>query len=87
MFREWSPQLVDECVALGSSPRGAQALVLCGKVKALLAGRFAVSTDDVRAVAPAVLRHRVMINFHGMAEGTTPDDIVRAVLDHVRPGA
>ena len=85
--REWSPTLVDECVALGASPRGAQALVLCGKVKALLDGRFAVSTDDVRAVAPAVLRHRVMINFHGMAEGTTPDAIVRSVLDHVRPGA
>ena len=85
--REWSPTLVDECVALGASPRGAQALVLAGKVKALLDGRFAVSSDDVRAVAPAVLRHRVMINFHGMADGVSPDAIVQAVLDHVKPGA
>jgi len=85
--REWSPQLVDECVSLGSSPRGAQALILCGKVKALLDGRYSVSTDDVRAVAPAVLRHRVMINFHGMAEGVTADRIVQAVLDHVQPGS
>ncbi len=85
--REWSPALVNENVALGSSPRGAQALLLCGKVKALLAGRFAVSCDDIRAVAPACLRHRVMINFHGMAEGVTPDMVVAAVLDKVQPHA
>jgi MoxR-like ATPase len=85
--REWSPALVDECVSLGASPRGAQALILCGKVKALLDGRYSVSNDDVRSAAPAVLRHRVMINFHGMAEGVTTDAIVQAVLDHVKPGA
>ncbi len=83
--RDGSPALVDENVALGSSPRGAQALLLCAKVRALLGGRFAVSCDDVRQVAPACLRHRVMINFHGMAEGVTPDQVVAAVLAAVAP--
>ena len=83
--RDFSTPLVNENVALGSSPRGAQALVLCGKVKALLNGRFAVSTDDIRAVAPAVLRHRVMINFHGLADGITADQIVADVLNNVQP--
>ena len=83
--RQWSPALVSDNVALGSSPRGAQALLLCGKVKALLGHRFAVSCDDIRAAAPACLRHRVMINFHGMAEGVTPDQVVAAVLDKVQP--
>jgi MoxR-like ATPase len=81
--REWAPPMVNEFVALGSSPRGAQALILCGKVKALLDGRFAVSRDDIRAAAPAVLRHRVLVNFHGMAEGMTADMVVQAVLDHI----
>jgi MoxR-like ATPase len=81
--REWSPSMANEFVALGSSPRGAQALLLCGKVKALLDGRFAVSRDDIRAAAPAALRHRVLVNFHGMAEGITPDRIVAAVLDFI----
>jgi len=81
---KYSSGLVDENVLLGSSPRGAQALLLGGKVKALLAGRFAVSTDDIRGVALPVLRHRVIVNFQGQAEGISPDDIVRSVLDHVK---
>ena len=80
---EWSPELVNENVALGSSPRGAQALLLAGKVQALRAGRFAVSCEDVRSVAPAVLRHRIILNFQGQSEGLTPDDVVQAVLKHV----
>jgi MoxR-like ATPase len=83
----YAPATVSENVMLGSSPRGAQGLLLGGKVKALLAGRFAVSADDVRAVAPAVLRHRVLVNFQGQAEGVTPDSIVKAVLGHVQTGA
>jgi len=82
---EYAPALVSESVSLGSSPRGAQALLLVGKVKALLAGRFAVATDDVRAAAMDCLRHRVMIGFHGQAEGVTPDAVVDAVLAHVQP--
>ena len=78
-----SPAMVDEFVSLGSSPRGAQALILCGKVKALLDGRYAVSRDDLRSAAPAVLRHRILMNFHAMAEGMTPDLVVDAVLAHL----
>ena len=80
-----APKLVNEHVALGSSPRGAQALLLAGKVSALLAGRFAVSSEDVKKVAPAALRHRVIVNFQGQSEGVTPDAIVDAVLAHVKP--
>ena len=80
-----SGKLIDEAVALGASPRGAQSLLLCGKVKALLAGRFAVSDDDIRSVALPVLRHRVLINFQGQSMGVTPDDVVTSALDHVKP--
>jgi len=75
--------LVNENVMLGSSPRGAQGLLLASKVKALLDGRFAVATDDIKAVAHDVLRHRVMINFQGQADGVTPDHVVSAVLESV----
>ena len=68
---------------LGSSPRGAQSLLLAGKVRALVAGRFAVSCDDVREIAKSALRHRVMVNFHGISEGITPDRLIEAVLSEV----
>ena len=84
---DYAPPAVTENVALGSSPRGAQGLLLAGKVRALLAGRFAVNTDDVRGIANAVLRHRVLVNFHGQSEGVHPDAIVDAVLTHVSPPA
>jgi MoxR-like ATPase len=77
---EYAPKLVNENVALGSSPRGAQALLLGAKVRALLAGRFAVAVEDVRAVANDALRHRVLVNFRGSSEGVTPDHVVKAVL-------
>lgn len=81
---EYSPKIVNEYVALGSSPRGAQGLLLAAKVKALLGGRFAVSLDDIRDVAVPVLRHRMVINFHGQSEGVTADDIVKEVLATVK---
>ena len=77
---EFATPMVDQNVLLGSSPRGAQGLLLASKVQALLAGRFAVSTDDIRAVAADVLRHRILVNFQGHAEGFTPDLIVEDVL-------
>ena len=52
-----------------------------------IAGRFAVSVDDVRESALDVLRHRVLVSFHGQAEGVMPDDVVKAVLAHVEPPA
>jgi MoxR-like ATPase len=81
---EFASQMVNEAVALGSSPRGVQGLMLAGKVRALLAGRFAVSVDDVRDAAMDVLRHRVLVSFHGQAEGITADDVVRSVLETVQ---
>ena len=72
--------MVNDVVALGASPRGVQALILAGKVRALLEGRFAVATEDLKAVAPDVLRHRVLVNFQGMSEGITSDDVIAEVL-------
>ena len=82
---EHAPGLVNDNVALGSSPRGAQALLLAGKVSALLAGRYAVSSEDVKKVAPDALRHRVIVNFQGQSEGIDADAVVAAVLAHVKP--
>ncbi len=67
----------------GSSPRGAQALILAGKVRALAQGRFNVSFDDLVAAAPAALRHRLILNFEAEAEGITTDHIVAQVLKEV----
>jgi MoxR-like ATPase len=78
-----APQIVREYVRYGGSPRGAQALVTAGKIYALLDGRFNVAIDDVRAVALPSLRHRVILNFEGEAEGITPEAIVRSILDAV----
>jgi len=78
-----APELVREYVRYGGSPRGAQALVTAGKIYALLDGRFNVATDDIRAVALPSLRHRVILNFEGEAEGITAEAIVRSVLDAV----
>jgi MoxR-like ATPase len=78
-----APELVRQYVRYGGSPRGAQALVLAGKIQALLDGRFNVSVEDIRAVALPALRHRLIRNFEAEAEGITSDAIVRAVLEAV----
>ena len=78
-----APELVRDYVRYGASPRGAQALVTAGKIGALLDGRFNVSIDDVRSVALPALRHRIILNFEGEAEGITSEAIVRAILDLV----
>ncbi len=70
-------------VALGSSPRGVQGLVLVGKVKALIDGRTAVSCADVKAAALSVLRHRVLLNFEGHAESVDADAVIRAAIEAV----
>lgn len=79
----YAPAIVNELVALGASPRGVQSLILAGKVRALLAGRYAVAGEDLRAVAHDVLRHRVLVNFQGMSDGVTPDHIITEVLKHI----
>ncbi len=82
---DYAPDSIGAYVALGSSPRGAQGLILAGKVRALLAGRFSVSTDDIRAVALPVLRHRILVNFHAQANRVGPDLLVADVLQAVEP--
>ena len=82
-----APSLVRQYVRYGGSPRGAQALVPAGKILALMDGRFNVSIDDVRAAALPALRHRVILNFEGEAEGITTEAAVRAILDEVAPPA
>jgi len=67
-------------VRYGSSPRGAQAILLGAKIKALLDGRFAASIDDVRKVALPALRHRTMLNFEGEAEGVSTDKVIEEIL-------
>ena len=78
-----APGLVRDYVRYGGSPRGAQALVTGGKIFALLGGRFNVSIDDIRAVAIPALRHRIILNFEGEAEGITTEAVVRSILDAV----
>ena len=75
--------LVRRYVRYGSSPRGAQAMVIGARVNALLEGRFNVAWEDIEAVAPAALRHRLLLNFEGLAEDVDPDDIIREVLHSV----
>lgn len=74
--------MVNQYVRYGSSPRGGQAIVLGAKIAALLAGRFNVSFDDVQSMAPAALRHRLLLNFEGQAEGIRPDQIIADLLAH-----
>jgi MoxR-like ATPase len=71
-----APERVKQFVRYGASPRGAQALIIGAKINALLEGRFNVSFEDVQAVAPSALRHRVLLNFEGLAEGITTDDLI-----------
>jgi MoxR-like ATPase len=75
-----SPELTKRFVRYGASPRGAQAVLLAAKIKALYDGRFAVSTDDVKAVAYPALRHRILLNFEGEAEGIKTDEVIGAIL-------
>lgn len=75
-----APEVTNKYVRYGSSPRGAQALVECGRVLALLRGRPHLSLDDVTAVAPSVLRHRIILNFDAHADGYTPETILAEIL-------
>jgi MoxR-like ATPase len=74
------PQIVRDYVSWGAGPRASQNLVLAGKARATLRGRYYVSTEDIRAVAPSVLRHRVLTNFNAEADGVRSDDIVEQLL-------
>jgi MoxR-like ATPase len=75
--------IVNQYLRFGSSPRGAQTLLLAGKVRALTHGRFNVSFEDLEAVATPALRHRLILNFEAEAEGITTDHIIAQVLKDV----
>jgi MoxR-like ATPase len=81
-----APESVRRFVRFGASARAAQALALCGKVKALADGRAAVAREDLRALAPAALRHRLVLNFEAEAEGVRVESILDDVLAHVGEG-
>ncbi|WP_394839367.1 MoxR family ATPase [Pendulispora rubella] len=78
-----APEIAKRYVRFGASPRGAQAVLLAAKIRALFEGRFAGSIDDVRAVALPALRHRVLLNFEGEAEGIKSDQVIEAILKSV----
>jgi MoxR-like ATPase len=80
---ESAPGFIKEFVHWGAGTRAVQYLVLGAKARAAIAGEYNVTCAHVRAVAPLVLRHRVLTNFHGEAEGMTPDKIVRQLLESV----
>jgi len=78
--RPHSPESSRKYARFGASPRGAQAILLGAKILALLDGRFAASCADIRQVAPAALRHRIILNFEGEAEGVTTDQVIEEIL-------
>ena len=76
-----APDFIKEYVLWGAGPRASQYLVLGAKARAVLAGRYHVSQEDIRAVAAPVLRHRIKTNFNADAEGVTADDIIRRLIE------
>ena len=84
---ELSIDLVKRYVRFGGSPRGAQAVLLAAKIFALLDGRFAPGPEDVRRAVLPALRHRVLLNFEGEAEGIKSDQVLKAILEAVPEGS
>ena len=81
------PDFISKYVSWGAGPRASQYLILGAKARAMLKGRAYVSTDDVKAVAAPVLRHRIVTNFNAEAEGITSDEIVRRLAELIPAGA
>ena len=78
--RDQSVAYIQKWVRWGAGPRAGQALILAAKARALLAGRFAVTPDDLRALAAPVLRHRILLNFEAEAENVTTDDVAEELF-------
>ena len=74
-------ELTKRFVRFGASPRGAQSILLAAKIQALFDGRFAASIDDVKKVALPALRHRVLLNFEGEAEGVKSDQVIEGIIE------
>jgi MoxR-like ATPase len=79
--QEDAPESVRKYVRYGASPRGLQALIMTSKVRALLEGRYNVSLEDLQYVAYPSLRHRIILNFDGLADGVTPEDLIEAIIE------
>jgi len=78
-----APEMIKNYVHYGASPRGLQTLVLAGKVSALLNGQYNVSFDDIKEIAKPALRHRIILNLKGEAEGINTDDVVEKVVGNM----
>ena len=78
---EFATELANRYVRWGSSPRGAQAVALAAKVRALLEGRYNVGFEDIRRIFLPALRHRVLLNFEAQAEGLEADAVLKDILD------
>lgn len=79
-----APAFIKDQVKWGAGSRASQALILAGKARALLHGRYTVAVEDVRALAEAVLRHRIIPNFHAEAEGITADFVINQLLNTIQ---
>ena len=84
---EGAPEMVKQFVKFGASPRGAQAVLLAAKIRALFEGRFAASIDDVKVACLPALRHRVLLNFEGEAEGVKTDQVINDILKRLPDGS
>jgi len=80
-----APDVARRYVRYGASPRGMQAMILAGKILALLDGRYNVAYDDLREAALPALRHRLILSFEAQAEGVTTDAVIGEILEQVRP--
>ncbi len=79
--QEDAPEQVRKYVRYGASPRGLQAIITTAKVRALLEGRYNVSMEDVQNVAFPALRHRIILNFDGLADGITPENLIETIIE------
>src|SRR5260370_26066642 len=84
---QYAHEIAGRYIRYGSSPRGAQALVECGRILALLRGRLNLSIDDLLTVASSVLRHRIILNFDAHADGQTPDMVLNQIITGVATAA
>src|SRR5690606_27742465 len=78
------PDFIQRYLTWGAGPRASQNLILASKARAILQGRTHVSPQDIKAVAPPVLRHRLIPNFNAEADNVSADDLVDQLLDHVK---
>jgi MoxR-like ATPase len=79
-----APEFVNRWIRWGAGPRASQSLLLAGKARAILHGRYAVSIEDIQSLALPILKHRLILNFKAEAEGITPDQVVHKLLEEIR---